>query len=238
VILLIARRELLAFFRLPLGWVVMAMYLFLSGLAFAYGSMAPGAPATLRDFFGLSGVLLVPAAPAVSMRLLSEEARVGTLETLLASPAGDGQIVLGKFLGACAFLGVVLAPTLAYPLALWLVSEPAPDAGPIVAGYIALVLLGAWYLALGTLASALTSNQTLAFLGTLLAIAGLMLVTGRMSESLPGRFGPLLRSMSPIARLGDFAAGTIDLAHVAWFIAWTGWLLVAAVVALGWRRWR
>ncbi len=233
----IAWRELRSFFRVPLGWVAMAMYLLLAGALFAYGIVQPGSPASLKDVFGLSGFLLLPIVPAITMKLLSEEVRQGTIEPLMTSPASDWAIVLGKFIGAGMFLLLVLAPTLAHAVTLWIVSDPRPDLGPIISGYASLVLLGSVYLAAGILISSLTSNQTLAYLGTFLLLLAFLL-SGSDPSGVPGWIARTLAAIAPQPRLVDFAKGMIDTAGVVYFVSIAGWLLVLSYVSLESRRWR
>lgn len=234
----IAGREFRSFFRLPVGWIVIALFLLLTGAVFATAILAPGQAATLRPFFAIAGWLLLPVVPAISMRLFSEEIRTGTIEPLLTSPVRDGSLVVGKFMGGSLFLMAMFLPTLAYPAVLWMVSDPAPDAGPIVAGYVSLVLLGMLNLAIGTLASACTSSQTLAFLATLFVLLGMLLAPSFPTESLPMGVQRVVGAISLTPRMGDFAKGVIETAHVAWFLASTSWLLVLATLALQSRRWR
>ncbi len=236
----IAVREFQSFYRIPVGWIVLALYMLLCGMVFALWTLVPGEPASLRSFFGISGFLLLPVAPAVSMRLVSEELKSGTIEPLMTSPVGDGTIVLGKYLGACAFLVTLLAPTLLLVLALRLVSDGSPDAGPIVSGYLSLVLMGSLFVAAGMFVSALTSNQTLAFLGTFLFLLVFMLATGELAShpALPKWLSSALVWLSPGRRLEDFAKGVLDVSHVVYFVLGTGWFLSLAAVALQSRRWR
>lgn len=237
-LLTIAMREYAAFFRLPVGWVVIALYLFLSGVVFVVGSLAPGSASTLRTFFGISTFLLLPVCPAITMRLFADEFRGGTIESLFTAPVPDAALVGGKFLAAVLFLLSMLAPTLALPAILFVVSEPSPDVGPIAAGYLSLVLTGCFYLSLGTLASALTSSQTLAFLGTFMTILALLLVSSIAADQAPPQFGRVLRSLSVADRVGDFARGIIDSAHAVWFLSASGFVLLLTHVALESRRWR
>jgi gliding motility-associated transport system permease protein len=233
----IARREFSSFFRVPLGWVAMALYLFLAGVIFAERVLVPGEPASLRYFFGVSGFLLMPVIPAISMRLISEELRSGTIEPLMTAPVPDLCIVLGKYFGAALFLGAMLVPTAAYVGVLMSVSDPRPDLGPIVAGYLSLALLGLMYLAVGLLASAITANQTLAFLITLLFLLVVMLV-GSDVIALPRALAPVAGALAIGPRLADFAKGVIDTGHVVFFLSISGWFLVLALVMLEMRRWR
>lgn len=237
-VLAIASREFASFFRLPVGWVVTALFVFLTGGVFAFDTLEPGEPATMRYFFVTSGILLTLIAPAISMRLFSDELRSGTIEPLLTSPAPDLAIVLGKYLGACLFLVAMLLPTLTFPIVLMIVANPAPDVGPVIAGYAALVLLGMLYVAVGTLASSLTASQTLAFLGTLFVLIGFLLLTARVAPLLPDPYASWVAALSLTRRVEDFAKGVIDMSSVVFLLSLTVWFLVAAGASLESRRWR
>jgi ABC-2 type transport system permease protein len=236
--LAIATREYRSLFRVPVGWVVIALYLFLTGVVFVSSVLIPGEPASLRYIFGISGWLLLPVMPAVSMRLLAEEFRSGTIEPLMTSPVGDASIVAGKYLGACLFLATMLAPTLVYAGILMSVADPRPDPGPMLAGYLSLLLLGMLYLAVGTLISALTSNQTLAFLGTFLFLLLALLATGELAGRLPPQTARILVRLGLGGRMEDFARGVVDSAHVVFFLSVSAWFLVLALIAVESRRWR
>ncbi|MEN0021187.1 MAG: ABC transporter permease [Planctomycetota bacterium] len=235
--LAIAQRETASMFRLPVGWVVIALYLFLAAVVFVVGTFRPGSAATLRDFFSLSQWLLVPIAPAISMRLISEEIRTGSIEPLMTSPASEASIIVGKFLGALAYLVAMLAPTLAFPVLLWMHAEPAPDIGPIASGYLALLLLGCTFLSLGLVASAVTSSQTLAFLATLFVLIGWVMLPTLAIPGLPGWAAEAIASVAVGPRVGELAKGVIDARAVAFFIAATLVFLAAAWSALRLRRW-
>jgi ABC-2 type transport system permease protein len=236
--LAIARRELSSLFRLPVGWIAIALYAFLAGIVFAYLIFVPGQPATLRPLFSISAWLLLPVAPAISMRLLSEELRSGTIEPLMTSPVSDLAVVLGKYLGSAAFLLLMLAPTLALVGAVWWSADPRPDAGPILAGYASVALLGMFYLAVGLWMSSLTPNQTLAFLGTLFFLLIMLLATTLGFEHAPGWARPALAHLSIQSRLQDFAKGIIDLSHVVFFITASLAFVALTVWTLESRRWR
>ncbi len=241
----IAGREMGSMFRLPAGWIIMALYLLLSGIVFAGAILIPGQPASLRAFFALSGWLLMPVIPAIAMRLFSEEYRSGTIEPLMTAPVDDWSLVLGKYLGGCGFLVAMLAPTAVFPIALWMLADPRPDVGPVLSGYLSLVLQGMLYLAIGLLASSLTSNQTLAFLLTLFAILGLLLLSAlgpQAADQFPARGAELVRravaAVSIEARVSDFARGVLDPANVVFFLSLTALVLTLGVVSVQSRRWR
>lgn len=233
----IARRELSSMFRLPVGWVVIALFLLLTGAVFAV-TLSPGAPASLRDFFGVSAWLLMPVAPAISMRLLAEERRTGSDEPLLTAPVSDLAVVVGKYLGAWLFMACMLVPTVVFPVVLWAVADPKPDPGPVVAGYASLLLQGSLYLAIGTAVSAMTSSQTLAYLATLFPILGLLLLGTVSPESLPGWVRVGVSALSVQARAADFARGIIDTSHAVFFLLGCVWFLWLSHTALAARRWR
>ncbi|MEC9374415.1 MAG: ABC transporter permease subunit [Planctomycetota bacterium] len=231
----IAQREFASFFRQPIGWVVIALFMALGGVVFST-SIQPGAPATMRGFFRTAVWLLAFVAPAISMRLFSEELRSGTIEPLMTSPVSDWEIVFGKYLGGLGFLLAMLAPTLVFPITLELIA--APDYGPIVAGYAGLILLGALYLAVGVLFSATTSNQIVAFLATLFFLLFLGIGVSRGAAYLGPPADAALYALSPELRMSDFAKGVIDTSHVVFFLAAALWFLTLCVVTLEVRRWK
>jgi len=236
--LAIAKRELGSLFRVPVGWIVIALFLFLTGAVFVFGALNPGSPATLRPVFGTTTFLLVLVAPAISMRIISEELRTGTYELLASSPITSSQIILGKYLGSLAFLMLMLVPTLIHAGVLALASDPALDPGPILAGYLSLILFGGLCLALGTVASSLTDSQTLAFLGTLLTLVCWLLITNTAPRFVSPELGAKLATASFSARIDDFARGAIDTRHIVFFISISAALLVTAASALEYKRWR
>ncbi len=232
----IAAREYAAFFRVPLGWVVAALFLFISGWVFARGTLVPGQPASLREFFAAWWGLLVIICPAISMRVMSEELRSGTIEGLLTSPLSEVQIVVGKFLGAAAFLLTTLVPTLAYAGVLACLSKP--DLGPIGSGYLGIGLLGCLYLAAGTLVSCLTSSQTLAFLATLFGLLASEVAALQLALRVGEPWNQVLTGLSANLRVIDFARGIIDTSHLGYFASAIVFFLTLAALAVRVRRWR
>jgi ABC-2 type transport system permease protein len=230
-------RELSSLFRLPVGWIAIALFVLLGSVVFLGNTLAPGEPATMRYFFAASAWALLPVAPALSMRLLSEERRSGTMEMLSTAPVGDAAVVLGKYAAAVVFLALMLVPTLVFPAVLWAVSEPAPDPGPVLVGYLGLMLVGGLYLAAGTLASALTSSQTLAFLLTLIALVLVLLATGPLADRAGPAVSEWLRAASVTERMRDFARGVLDTADAVFFASVSLWLVGLSAAATEARRW-
>jgi len=237
-VMVLAARELGSMFRTPVGWIVIALYLFLTGLVFATNTLIPGQPATMRYFFSTSALLLIPIAPAVSMRLFAEEYRSGTIEILGTTALGPWTLAAGKLLGSVVFLVLMLAPTLVYPVLLFVLSDPNPDPGPIIAGYLGLVLVGTLYLSIGQLASALTSSQTLAFLATLMLLVLLSLASTQLPARVPPPFDLALLQLSIDRRVRDFSIGILDSAHVVFFLSAVGLMLTLTASTLAMRRWR
>lgn len=232
----IARREYASFFRMPLGWVVMALFLLLSGFVFVRFALVPGNPASMRDFFALWWRILVVVTPAISMRLFSEEHRGGTIDPLMTSPASELAIVLGKYFGAVFFLITCLAPTIIYAGVLMNLSRPDP--GPIFAGYLGVILLGMLQLAVGLLASLLTSSQTLAFLSTLFVLIGCEMMSTTLASYVPAPWDAVLLGFNTDLRIADFAKGVLDTSHIAFFLLVSAWLIGLATLILRARRWR
>lgn len=235
-VLAVATREFASFFRIPLGWVVISLFLCLSAVFFAQRTLVPGEPAEMRTFFGVWWFLLLFVTPAVSMRLVSEELRSGTIEPLLTAPVSEWTIVFGKYFAAIGFLAAMLLPSLVFVGVLEYLARP--DYGAIGAGYLGLLLLGMLYLAVGTLASTLTSSQTLAFLGTLFGLLLLDLAPSRLAAQAPEPWAGLLFKLSPSFRVTDFARGLVDTAAAAYFILASFWFVALAAVILQSRRWR
>lgn len=233
----IARREYAAFFRSSSGWLVIALYLFLSGLWFAYDTLTPGQPASMRALFSISQWLLLIVAPAISMRLLSDELRSGTIEPLMTAPVSDWHIVIGKYLASVAFLATMLAPTLVHVGVLELLANP--DYGPILAGYCGLMLVGSGYLAVGLFFSSLTKNQIVAFLSTFFFFLLLVFISNPAVASLVSEpYRSLLFGLSIGLRIEDFSKGVIDTSHAAFFAAMIIFFVVLSVVGIESRRWR
>jgi len=233
----IALRELAGYFRQPAGWIIIALYLLLCGVVFITSVLVPGRAASLRDFFALSGWLLLPVVPAISMRLIADELRSGTIEQLLTSPVSSLSLVVGKYLGGLGFIGAMLIPTVIYPALLFAYSSPSPSVGPMLTGYLCLLLLGSVYLALGLLVSCLTSNATLAFMVTLFAMLGVLFLP-MAAEVAPPRLASVLAGFSIGPRVVDFSRGALDTAHLLFFILVSSWLILACAAVMEVRRWR
>lgn len=238
----IAGRELLAYFRSPGGYVVAALYALINGWLFVRYVFNQGELASMRPIFAFSMVAFMLICPAVTMRMISEEIRLGTIEVLMTFPVRTADVILGKFAAAWGFLAMLLAPTLIFVVALELYGRP--DYGELACGYFGVVLAGSMYLASGILASTLTSNQVVAYLITVffwliltLGAKGLP-QTDVLPESWRGAAAGILFAMDPDLRLRDFVIGLVDSANIVYFCSMTAVFLIAAARSLDTRRWR
>jgi ABC-2 type transport system permease protein len=231
------RRELASLFFSPIGYVVLAMFALGSSLVF-YVSFGPGNHATMRNTYAGVVWLLVFLAPAISMRLLSEEISRGTLEKLMTSPVGEAQVVLGKWLAAVAFFAVLLLPLVVQFGVLELSADP--DWGPAITGLVGLLLVGGLYLAIGVFASAASENQIIAFLLTVFVICLLTFLLYFLPEAtfVPPRVRAAMFYANVNRQFEDFNKGLIDLRNFVYFLSVTALFLFLAVKLLESRRWR
>lgn len=234
--LAIARRELSSFFFSPVAYVVIALFLLLAGFMFLVYALRPGAPAELRYMFTAIVWALVLVAPAVSMRLISDELRSGTIEPLMTAPVSDTAVIVGKWLGAMGFYAAMLLCTGVFVGVLCIFSDP--DFGPILSGYVGLLLVGGFYLAIGTFASVFSRNQIIAFLITGAFILLFTVVTWFLPEAVPADFVQSVLYLNVNTQFEDFAKGVIDLRRFVFFLSGIVLFLALGVKALESRKWR
>lgn len=233
----IAKRELTSLFFSPIAYVVFGVFALISSMLFM-ADFQPGQQASMRMSFGGIVWLLVFVVPAISMRLLSEELRSGTIETLMTSPLSDAHVIVGKWLGAVAFLVVLLSPLVLQAAILEVFASP--DYGPLVTGLLGLLLVGALYLAVGTLMSAANENQIIVFLLTLL-VTGFLTIGLTFLAPLtlwPERVQETLFYINVDRRFEDFSKGVIDTRNVIFFVTGVAMFLFIAVKVLESKRWR
>ena len=231
-ILTLAGRELRSYFDSPVAYIVATVFLGWSGWMFFTQALL-SEQADMRPFFAPSplspSMLLVILVPALTMRLVAEEKRTGTLELLTTLPVRDNQVILGKFLGAFGMLAIVLSLTLVYAVSLDLFGEL--DWGPVVAGYVGLLLFGAALTGVGLLCSTLTRNQVIAFIVGFLACAALYFVYWLRGWLFPAGES-VLEYLSVSFHLDNLARGVIDTRDVVYYLTLAGGALFLAVRAL------
>ena len=232
----ITSRELNSYFVSPIAYVVSAAFLLITGVLFSL-IVTSSMDASLGGVFSNVTFILILVAPILTMKLLAEEVRMGTLELLLTSPVDDWQVVVGKYLGSLILFAVMLlAPTLLY--VVFLIAFGQPDYGPILSGYLGVLLLGGAFLAVGVLASSLTQNQVVAgFLGIVILL--LMWIADAMSRIVGGgAVGDALTYLSITQHYNDFLSGAIVTPNIIYPLSVIAVSLFIATQVLQTRRWR
>ncbi|MFZ9857279.1 MAG: ABC transporter permease subunit [Roseiflexaceae bacterium] len=232
--LVIARRELMAFFTSPIAYMVSAVFLLISGYLFAL-ILIQTQQASMDGLFFNVTVVLIFIAPLLTMRLLADEQKTGTLEILLTAPVRDWEVVLGKYLAAMGLFLLMLVATLYYPFLLWRIGGN-PDWGPILSGYLGLILLSSAMIAIGTLTSAVTENQIVAAVLGFGVLLLLWLLEAARNVA-PGA-GDVLAYLALPAHYDDFASGAINLDDVVYYVSVTIGSLFLATRILETRRYR
>lgn len=231
----IYKRELRAYFNSPVAYVVIVVFLAIIGWFFSSNLFLSNVASMyiIFDSF-LVKILFMVFAPAITMRLLAEEKKSGTLELLTTKPLRDAEIVLGKFLAAWTLLATTLLPTLIYLFTILSLGDL--DIGPVLTGYLGLVLLGGVYIAMGVLASSLTENQIIAFImGFLVVITFFML--DKVIMYAPESFSSTLEFLSTDHHYSSIARGVIDSRNMIYFGSVIGFTLLLTTVSLERRKW-
>jgi ABC-2 type transport system permease protein len=240
--LVICRRELRSYFSSLIAYVLMAVFLLLSGYFF-YSDLI---------FFVLFGGYVLPTGlwqyvfldmrlcallvlPLVTMRLFAEEKKLGTIELLWTYPVSDGAIVTGKFLAAWVFFLIMLLPTAINPVIFYRFYQF--DAGPLLAAYLGMVLLGTAFIACGLFISSLTENQVVSAMVTYGILVFFWFVTWNEEVADQQIVRALLR-LSLFDRFFNFSRGVIDTRDVVFFLLFTGLFLLFTLQSLGARTWR
>jgi ABC-2 type transport system permease protein len=232
----IARREFLSYFRSPIAYVALTLFLLISGLMFR-GDFVPGQPAAMRTILNWMVWLLVFIIPVLSMGLLSQEWATGTIESLMTAPVNEPEVVLGKFFGNLMLLLVMLVPTLLYVVLLTIYARP--DYGPIFSGYLGMLLVGGLFISIGLFCSSLTRSQVIAAISAV-TILFLITIVPYWAGLEPG-LRPALRTIvdqTVYRRYSDFSKGVIDLGNIVFFIATTSVFLFMTIKVLESRRWK
>jgi ABC-2 type transport system permease protein len=238
------RREFAAFFYSPMAYVLLAFSMVVNGITFVLivdflSNPYAGQGAAMQMLFGgtvFFYIMLLGSASLITMRSLAEERHAGTLETLLTAPINDAQVVLAKYGATLAFNGVLWLPTLLYVGIL--VRYSTIDLGPVLAGYLGTLGIGAMFLAIGLLASALTRSQVVAALLSLGANFALFLVPIFTFVSPTTSSESVLGYMNLWSHMEDFGRGIVDTRRLVYYGSVIAFALFAAVQALQTRRWR
>ncbi|MDD3643099.1 MAG: ABC transporter permease [Candidatus Krumholzibacteria bacterium] len=249
----IYRRELAYYFQSITAYVVIAIFLLISGYFFfsifryynylSLQHLQSASPAdglnlidgVMRPLLGNISILILLLLPLLTMRLLAEERKQGTFELLLTYPVSDAAAVGGKFLAALSVYAVMLAGTLAYPVMLAVFADP--EIPPIASGYLGVFLMGASFIAMGTFFSSLTGNQIVAGVSTLGA-ALFFLIIGWAAPFVGTGFAAVLAQISLLYHFESFSKGVIDTQDVSYYVLLAGFFLFMTVRSLESARWR
>lgn len=239
-ILAIARRETRSYFGSPVAYVFLVIFLLLTGFfTFTVGSFFERGEASLASFFAWHPWLYLVLVPAVGMRLWSEERRSGTIELLLTLPVNPWEAILGKFLASWLFLGLGLALT--FPVVITVNWLGDPDNGQVIAGYIGSLLLAGAYLAITGMTSAMTRNQVVAFILSVvlclfLILAGFNPVTDMLTRWASPTIVEAVAAFSVMTHFDGFQKGVIDSRDLLFFLSVMGFALFATALILRNRR--
>lgn len=241
----IAKREYQHYFISPIAYALAAGLLLLLGGYFAamlasandpysFGSYVPD----VTQINGLFSFLLMLVVPALTMRLIADETRAGTIELMLTSPISDFELVTGKWLGGLLFVLTIIAVTFIYPVILNFRVDPGIDQTVMLTSYLGLILIAASFLALGTGISALFSNQLAAFFVSLIVFLTLWWLIG-IPASLMQTGGEFFRYMLVSTHFDStLNYGTINLSDIIYFLSLIAVGLFTGTMALESRRWR
>ncbi|HEX4962529.1 MAG TPA: ABC transporter permease [Thermoanaerobaculia bacterium] len=235
------RRELRAYFFSPLAYVMLFFFLAVNGFIFValVGNLndprSPGGP-PFTFFFNTSWIMLLLVTPVLTMRLVSEELRSGSIEVLMTAPVSEEQVIGGKFLAAFTFYAFLWFPTLAYAGMISLYEKVSW--GPIGAGYLAILLIGSLFLAMGIFSSAMTRSQLLAAMMTLALVLLLYLLDlfGRLVNS--DGLKKVLDYVNIWNHIDELANGIVDTRRLVFYLSGTLFFLFLASRALEDKKWR
>jgi ABC-2 type transport system permease protein len=247
------KKEMRLYFTSPVAYVIIGIFLLLAGYffysIFAFFTMASMQAAmnpqfarelnvtdsVMRPLFSNVSVILLLLMPLVTMRLFAEERRSGTLELLLTFPIRDGAVLVGKYLSALSIYAIMLGLTLAYPLMLFYFTRV--EWGPIMTGYLGLLLMGAAFIAVGVFASSITENQIVAAMVSF-AVLLLFWVVGWSSDFVGGTWGRVLSHLSLIEHFDSFGKGVLDTKDIIYYVNFVIVALFLTLRSLEARRWK
>jgi len=233
----IIRREFLSLFYSPIAYVVIGLFA-LGATALFLGSFGPGTMAAMSGTYRDIVFLLAFLTPAVSMRLISEELRSNTIETLVTSPVSDVQIVIGKWLGALGFMACLVGALVVHIILLEVHSNP--DLGPILTGLVGLLFVCGLYLAIGAFASACTQNQIIAFIVALSVNVVISFVMAQLprAQFVGNNARQVMYYLNINRQFESFSNGVLDLMNFVYFFSGTALFLFLAVKMIESRKWR
>ena len=226
-------KELRSFFNSPVAYIVIVVFLVILGWFFTSNLFIANI-STLRTVFEMTPFLLLFFAPAITMRLISEEKKSGTLELLITKPVKESEIITGKFLAAWALYFFTLLPTFCYYITVSFIGTL--DIGPVIGGYLGLLFVGAVFLAVSVFGSSITENQVVAFIVSFLVVFGLFMLD-KVLFYLPTSLATYLEYLSVDYHFSNIARGVIDSRDLIYYISAVGFSLMLGTAVLQKRRW-
>jgi len=232
--LAVFKRELKSYFTTPLAYVFLVVFLFFSGYLTFRGGFFEARQADMSVFFMNLPLLFVFMVPAAAMRLWAEERRSGSIELLLTLPVTVTQAVLGKFFAAWVFLAIALVLT--FPMVITVCYLGDPDVGLIITGYLGAFLMAGGFLAVGSFFSAVSKNQVISFVLSVvgcavLVFAGMPTTLNYLSTFLPAGFLSAVEGMSFQSHFESLQRGVIEFKDISYFVLLiVGWLVGAALI--------
>ncbi|GJQ60549.1 MAG: hypothetical protein D8M57_19215 [Candidatus Scalindua sp. AMX11] len=227
-------REIRSYFVSPIAYIVISVFLIASGFFFA-GNLQFWQEASLKGSLDSIQFFLLLLTPVITMRLISEETKSGTMETLMTSPVTDFDVVFGKFLAALGLYMVMILPTWIFVLFLYLFGNP--DFGPIISSYIGLTLMGGLFVSIGILISSLTRNQIVAAVIGLISLI-LLWVMGFLSSYGDSWYYLCLKYIGTFDHWESFTKGIVDTRDVIYYLSFTALMLFITVRVVESRKWR
>ena len=223
----IMNRELRSYFSGPMGYIVTGLFLIICGLLF-FAAFFLQNRAELRNFFSTLPILLSFFIPAITMRIFSEEKRVGSIETLMTLPVREIDVVTGKYLAVFVESLVMIAPTLFYVITAEIFGSP--DYGPIIGGYMGAIFICAAFSAIGLFSSSITKNQIIAF-AVAMAICLALTFVESFLVFLPDGIVKIFSFLSASVHFGSISKGIVDTRDLLYFVSLTALFFVCTVRA-------
>jgi len=229
---IITKRELQAYFDSLMAYILLVLFLGFSGFfTWIYGNdIFFIKQATLMPFFSIAYWTLFFFIPALTMRLLSEENRMGTIELLLTRPVSNWQVIMGKYLASLLLIGIALALTFFYPLSVSSIGNL--DGGEVFSGYLALVLFSSMMIGIGLFTSSIGNNQIVSYLLALFIGVFFQIIFGMLGQGLPGVPGEILDYLSTSSHFDSMTRGVIDTRDLIFFLGISFLMLVFAETML------
>lgn len=232
----ITKREFNSFFDSLVSYIFIVVFLGISGFfTWLLGSdIFLIGQATLQPFFSIAYFSLFFFIPALTMRMVAEEKRIGTIELLLTKAVSDWQVIMGKFIACLILIAVALVLTLPYYITVWALGPV--DHGAVWCGYLGMILMSMAYIAIGLFASSITNNQIVAFLLALLIGVLFLIIFDVLSGSFTGTIGQLLNYLSMSTHFDSISRGVIDTRDLFYFLSITFFGLMLAETSLSKRN--